>query len=48
MNFIVLHFVAQSGVNLLMARNEAQAFKLGGYHHSLPMATVAIDGEVLA
>jgi len=31
-----------------MARNETQALKLGGHHHSLPMAAVAIDAKVLA
>jgi len=31
-----------------MACNEAQALKLGGHHHGLPMTAVTIDGEVLA
>jgi hypothetical protein len=43
-----LHFVAQGGIDLLMACNEAQALKLGGYHHGLPMTAIAVNGEVVA
>ena len=48
MNLVVLHFVAQGGVNLLVARNEAQPLKLIGHHHRLPMAAITVHGEVLA
>jgi hypothetical protein len=43
-----VHFVAQSGIHLLVAANEAQAFKLGGHHHSLPMPAIAADFEMVA
>jgi hypothetical protein len=48
MNLIGLHFLAQSGVHLLVALDQAQALKLGGHDGGVPMAAITLDTQVLA
>jgi hypothetical protein len=48
MNFVVVHFVAQSGIHLLVTANQAQSFKMDRHHHGLPMAAIAADFNVVA
>ena len=48
MHLVVVHLVAQCGVNLLVAANESQPFKLFGHNHGLPVAAVTTHFQVLA
>jgi hypothetical protein len=47
-DLIGLHFLAQSGIHLLVALDQAQAFKLGGHDGGIPMPTIALHAQVLA
>jgi hypothetical protein len=43
-----LHAITQSGINQLMALNQAFAFKLSTNHRCIKMLTIALDCKVTA
>ena len=48
LDLVARHLVAQGGVHALVARNQALAFKLGRNDDGIPMAAIALQGDVVA